>query len=290
MLEKNKVNKGQYQLIVQGLQFKDIRTLNDDIENVTAGDYSGYRIKKRNVLDSVPMQLHIKYDPEQLPDGYTVRDIKTFYFDKDQRSWKALAVDSLDYEKNEIISTAYGNDTDYINGVIKVPDTPETGSFAPTTITDMKYADPASGIVSIPPPTPNNTGAATTSFPLKLPQGRNGMNPSLEVSYSSEAGNGWMGIGWNLSTQAISINTKWGAPLFDPAKESELYSLNGADLVLKEGTAYTNPHRQANILRPPAATAERIFYQRKEGAYQLITRRGNSPKKLLVGSCRQTGK
>lgn len=277
-VEKNKVSNEQYQLVVQGLQFKDIRTLNDDIENVTAGDYSGYRIKKRNVLDSVPMQLHIKYDPEQIPDGYTVRDIKTFYFDKDQRSWKALAVDSLDYEKNEIISTAYGNDTDYINGVVKVPDTPETGSFAPTTIADMKYADPASGIVSIPPPTPNNTGAATTSFPLKLPQGRNGMNPSLEVSYSSEAGNGWMGIGWNLSTQAITINTKWGAPLFDAAKESELYTLNGADLVLKEGTAYTNPHRQANILRPPVATVERTFYQRKEGAYQLITRRGNSPK------------
>lgn len=268
---ENQLLNEQGQLVIQGLKFKDVKTLNDDIENVTAGDYSAYRIMKRNVLDSVSMQLHIKYDPEQIPDGYTARDIKTFYFDKNQRSWKALPVDSLDYENKEIISTTYNNDTDYINGVIKVPDSPETGSFAPTMITDMKYADPASGVVSIPPPSPNSTGVATTSFPLKLPQGRNGMQPSLEINYNSEAGNGWMGIGWNLSTQAISINTKWGAPLFDQAKESELYSLNGADLVLKDGT-YTNPHRKANIGR----TKERIFYQRKEGGYQKIIRHGIS--------------
>lgn len=274
-VEKDKINNEQSQLIVQGLQFKDMKPLNDDVENVTTGDYLGYRIKKRNVLDSVSMQLHIKYNPEQLPDGYTARDIKTFYFDKDQRSWKALAVDSLDYENNEIISTAYSNDTDYINGIVKVPDSPEAGSFAPTMISDMKFSDPASGIVSIPPPSPNSTGSATTSFPLKLPQGRNGMQPFLDVNYSSEAGNGWMGIGWNLSTQAISVNTKWGAPLFDPAKESELYSMNGADLVLKDEISllYTNPHRQANIAR----SGERVFYQRKEGGYQLITRHGTSP-------------
>ncbi|WP_370031897.1 SpvB/TcaC N-terminal domain-containing protein [Flavobacterium sp. 28YEA47A] len=272
-IENKQLLNGNGHLVIEGLKFKDIKTLNDDIENVTAGTYSAYRVKKRNILDSVPMQLHIKYDAKELPDGYTARDIKTFYFDKNHRSWKALEVDSLDLENEEIISTVYSSDTDYINGVIKVPDSPETGDFAPTMISDMKYANPAEGIVSIQPPSPNSVGTVTTSFPLKLPQGRNGMQPSLDVNYSSEGGNGWMGIGWGLSIPGISLNTKWGAPTFNGSYESELYSLNGADLVLKNGTTYTNPHRQATIARE----GERVFYQRKEGSYQKIVRHGSNP-------------
>jgi RHS repeat-associated protein len=260
-------------LQVQGLKFKDIKILNHDLENVTYGDYGGYRVKKIKMADSVAVQLRLKFDPALIPDGYTAKDIKTYYFDASQRDWKALPVDSLDENNNEIVTTIYNNDTDYLTGVIKVPDSPETGSYTPTTISEMKFADPASGIVSIQPPTASSTGTASTSFPLKLPAGRGGMQPSLQVSYNSEAGNGWMGIGWNLSTSSITINTKWGAPLYSTTNETEIYALDGSDLVLKEGSTYTNPHRQANI----AKMSERIFYQRKEGGYNKIIRHGSSP-------------
>ncbi|MFL9839284.1 toxin TcdB middle/N-terminal domain-containing protein, partial [Flavobacterium sp. ST-75] len=258
---------------VSGLEFKDLKTLEDDLKNVTAGSFSGYRLQKYNMPDSTGLKLHLKYDPEKIPSGYTAKDVKTFYFDKTQRNWKVLEVDSLDYVKKEIISTVYNNETDFINGVIKVPESPETGSFTPTTISDMKYADPASGVVSIAPPSANSTGAASTSFPIKLPGGRNGLQPSLAVTYNSEAGNGWMGMGWNLATEGVSINTKWGVPTFS-SYESELYSLSGGDLVLQTASGdYTNPHRQANIPRQ----SERQFYMRKEGGYQKIIRHGTSP-------------
>ena len=269
--ETNNITTGNVTLL--GLEFKDLRLTNSDLKNVSSNSFPGYRIKRHSIPDTIPVKISLKYDPEKIPDGYTAKDVRTFFYDKYQRNWKALPVDSLDYNNNEVISSSYTNDTDYINGVIKVPESPETGSFTPTTISDMKYADPSAGVVSIAPPTPNNTGAATTSFPIKLPQGRNGIQPNLEVTYNSEAGNGWMGIGWNLSTQAISVNTKWGVPMFDPSQETELYSMNGADLVLKIGNDYTNPHRQANIARG----AERTFYQRKEGSYQQIIRHGSSP-------------
>lgn len=261
-------------VIVKGLSFKDVKALEADLVNVTAGDFVAYRAMKINLPDNMPVQFSIKYDPAKIPEGYTARDIKTFYFDKAQRSWKTLPVDSLDYANNEIVTNLYNNETDFINGVIKMPESPETGSFAPTTISDMKYADPAAGVVSVSPPSANNTGTAATSFPIKLPQGRNGMEPSLEVAYSSDAGNGWMGVGWNLSTPAITLNTKWGAPTFNNQSESEIYSLNGADLVYKDANEnYGAPHRLASNRLP----LNKRFYLRKEGGYQKIIRRGNNP-------------
>ena len=272
-IDEADVEKTAGKVIVEGLMFKDVKALDPDLYNVTAGDFTGYRIKKINLADSVSIKLHIKYDPDKIPDGYTAKDVKTFYFDRSQRNWKALPVESLDHENKEIVVITASNETDFINGVIKVPESPETGSFAPTTISDMKYADPTAGEVSIQPPSPSNTGGASTSFPIKLPQGRNGMQPSLSVNYSSEAGNGWMGIGWNLSAPAITLNTKWGAPLFSTSKETEMYSLNGEDLVLNNGSAYGNPNRLDNLNR----SAERSFYLRKEGSFQKIIRHGSSP-------------
>ena len=42
------------------------------------------------------------------------------------------------------------------------------------------------------------TGAFTYSIPIEVPQGRAGMQPSLSLTYSSGAGNGWLGEGWSL--------------------------------------------------------------------------------------------
>ncbi|KOS07577.1 hypothetical protein AM493_17160 [Flavobacterium akiainvivens] len=265
-------------VMVSGLNFKDLKALNPDVDNVTLGSFAGYRIQKLDFPDSVPAKLHLKYDPDKIPNGYTAQDIRTFYYNAEQRTWQQLSVDSLDIKKNEVVVSTYENDTDYINGVIKVPDSPETSSFAPTTMSDIKVSDPATGVVSIAPPTPNSTGTANTSFPIKLPQGRHGQQPSLQVSYNSEAGNGWMGVGWNLSTPAVTLNTKWGAPLFNGSYETEMYSLNGSELVLKTtingSEVYTSPNRDSGILR---GAADRQFYERKEGAYQHIVRKGNSP-------------
>lgn len=42
-------------------------------------------------------------------------------------------------------------------------------------------------------------GAFTYSIPLEVPEGRNGMQPSLSLTYTGGRGNGLLGVGWSLS-------------------------------------------------------------------------------------------
>ncbi|GAA0749728.1 SpvB/TcaC N-terminal domain-containing protein [Gaetbulibacter jejuensis] len=271
------------QLQVGGVNFEALRPVNSDVVNVTSGVFLGYSIKTSGITDSTNFELHLKYDKTKIPVGYSDKDVRTFAFDRKKREWIALPVTELDYANSMVVSE-YSGDTDYINGVIKVPEMAETSSFTPTTITDMEYANPSAGVVSIAPPAPNSNGIASTYFPIKLPTGRNGMMPSLSVNYNSEAGNGWMGVGWNLQLPAITLDTRWGTPRFDTYNESEIYQLNGETLVQKVGSDYTNPHRYDGIMLRndnTSSNGEKLFYLRKEGSYFKIIRWGNSPKNYI---------
>ena len=56
------------------------------------------------------------------------------------------------------------------------------------------------------------------------------MQPPLAVQYNSVGGNGWMGMGWDIPAQAITIDTRFGVPRYDAASETETYLLNGEQL------------------------------------------------------------
>ena len=74
-------------------------------------------------------------------------------------------------------------------------------------------------------------------------------------------------LGWNLSIPSISVETRWGVPRYDPAKESETYLMSGEQL---------SPvaHRSAWVSR---TGSEKQFYPRIEGSFQKIMRYGSSP-------------
>ena len=75
-----------------------------------------------------------------------------------------------------------------------------------------------------------HTGTANLSIPLPLPAGRNGFGPKVSLAYTSGAGNGPFGLGWNLDVPAISRKTSLGVPVYDDSTDVFILA-GGEDLV-----------------------------------------------------------
>src|SRR6185369_13856419 len=73
------------------------------------------------------------------------------------------------------------------------------------------------------------TGTASLSIPLPASPGRGGQGPDVSLSYSSGAGNGPFGIGFQLSAPTISRKTDKGIPRYVDDAESDTYVLSGAE-------------------------------------------------------------
>lgn len=75
-------------------------------------------------------------------------------------------------------------------------------------------------------------GGATYSIPIYTPPGTNGLVPSVSVAYNSQAGNGLVGYGWNIS--GLSIITRNGKDIFHDGavtpvsySDQDVFMLNG---------------------------------------------------------------
>jgi len=99
--------------------------------------------------------------------------------------------------------------------------------------TDAKI-NALAGAVYIEPPQIRNYGAVSMSYPVEVPVGRGGIQPSINISYSSSSGDGITGIGWNLSTGLSSVSriTDNGQLYYD---HRDTFSFNGKRLVKVRG-------------------------------------------------------
>lgn len=70
------------------------------------------------------------------------------------------------------------------------------------------------------------TGTGNFSLPIELPEGRNGLKPSLALAYSTGAGNGPFGLGWSLSVPGVSRLTAKGNPRY---ANGDVFLLSGAE-------------------------------------------------------------
>jgi RHS repeat-associated protein len=257
--------KNNVSVSVSALRKIDIAPLNSAMVNVT-GTNAGFRLLPHGTLFEKAVTLSLPFDKKAIPEGYTEKDINVFYFDENKRLWQEVTKDSLDI-KQGIIKAKTTHFTDFIAGIIKMPESPETSGYTPTSIKDLKAASPLVGIQSIAPPSANGRGTASTGFSIVIPNGRSGMQPSFNLQYDSDGGHSWAGMGWDISAPAVSIETRWGAPRYDASKETETYSIAGEQLI-------PNSHRADWVGR----TTDKQFYPRREGAFQQIIRKGSSPK------------
>jgi RHS repeat-associated protein len=249
---------------VTALRPVDLPALDMGMVNVTP-DGGGFRFLPHGSLFGRAARLTVNYDVTKIPDGYTEKDIRTYYFDEKKGRWVALNRDSVSLIAGKVYSRTL-HFTDMINAVIKVPESPEVNAYNSNTMKGIKAANPAEAVNMIQPPQANSMGGAGISYPIETPAGRAGLQPQLAIGYNSGGGNGWLGIGWDLSLPSITIDTRWGAPRFDAQNETETYSMGGAQL---------SPvaHKGDLVGRTP----EKQFYPRVEGAFNKIIRHGSGP-------------
>lgn len=243
----------------------DLPSMDQGMTNVTAGPRRGYRFLPHPMKFKSKIRISLPYDKRLIPPGLTEQDIKTFYFDDQAGSWKELERVSVDTRTQTVISLS-DHFTDMANATVTVPDHPEPASLDPNSMQDIQAADPAEGINVIEAPGASSTGDAALSYPIEVPPGRKGMQPELSLDYSSSAGNGWLGMGWDLPTQSVGIDTRWGVPRYDARKETETYLLDGEQLT-------PLAHRG----EPKDRTPEKVFHTRVEGGFDRIVRHGTSP-------------
>lgn len=73
------------------------------------------------------------------------------------------------------------------------------------------------------------SGAVEQSINVTVPPGRNGMQPSVALSYSSLNGNSIAGQGWSLNLSFIKRSTKFGLPAFTNSDTFEYTGALGSD-------------------------------------------------------------
>ena len=264
-------------LSITPLRKGELPTLPTGMVNVTGGcdtlmartdTVSGYRfLPHGNHFVHHLASISVPYDSTLIPKGYTVDDIHTYYYDELHQRWTMLQSKGID-TKREVAMAETSHFTDVINGIIKVPESPETQNYVPTGISELKAADPAAGIQQIEAPSANQNGTATLSYPFEVPAGRNDIGVSAGLQYSSEGGSSFVGYGWSLPVQSIDIETRWGVPRFDDQYESESYLLMGQQL-------NDRLYRRTDSL---SRQTDKQFYPMTEGGFSRIIRKGNSPK------------
>ncbi|HEU4730906.1 MAG TPA: SpvB/TcaC N-terminal domain-containing protein [Kofleriaceae bacterium] len=239
-------------ITIRPLAPDQVRPMDSLMENVIAGK-RGYRFGPIGMVFKKPVKLTLPIDAALLPSRASARDVYSFYYDEPQRRWRGVG--RIGALHPGTITSITEHFTDFVNATRPVPEHPVEQLFNPTTIKDLQIADPAASVELIQPPEANQSGAARLSYPLELPPGRHDLTPRLDLAYSSDRANGWLGAGWDLPISNIEIDTRFGVPRYD-----------GSERYLLDGDMLTGPD---------PTTGE--FRRRVEGRFDRIQRLGSDP-------------
>jgi hypothetical protein len=114
------------------------------------------------------------------------------------------------------------------------------------------------------------TGSAHMSYPIAVPPGRGGLAPQLSLNYSSALGNGWLGVGWDLSMGYIQRRgPRKGVPKYDDTKDVYELNLGGSTQDLVPIAPGSNEYR----LRIEGAYLK-IIYQSSQNYWEVWDKSG----------------
>ena len=157
------------------------------------------------------------------------------------------------------------------------PDIPEMNGFVPTQMADIEEPHPFANRVVLESPVANSNGTAVVNYPISVPAGRNGLQPNIDLTYSSTGGASVFGYGWSMPQLAITIDTRWGVPRYDMQYETEIYTLDGTQIVQKDANPNLTMPYQTHI-QQQRQKGDVIFMSRDTKNKAIVIRHGNSPR------------
>ncbi len=252
----------------------DLARLNPGMINVTFPD-AGYRFLPHGMKFKKPIKISFGYSKQLFAAGQVDDEVNMYYYDESFLRWVKLNRMKVDPALS-VVESQSDHFTDIINSTLVVPEHPQALSFNPNSIKDIKAADPSANINLIEPPKANNKGSAGLSYPIEVPPGRNKLQPSLAVQYNSSGGNGWMGLGWDITMPAISVDTRWGAARYDGAKETETYMIDGEEMTPVAHRGELKLRKEGGTVLSTGETVK-TFHTRVEGQFRKIIRHGTEP-------------
>ncbi len=235
---------------MRALDGKHVQSVTAEMDNVTTSG-GALRFGPHGLRFKKPVKVTLPIDGARLPQGMTSGDVAAFFFNEANGKWTELPK-VLSRADRVVGETTHF--TDFIASTVKMPEHPDAQQFNPNTMKGVKVGEPGAGVTLIEPPQVNSRGSASLSYPIETPPARNGIGPSLALTYDSERvnSNGWVGVGWNLSgLSVIEIDSRFGVPNYDA---QDIYSLDG-QMLTSTGTSGQ-------------------YKKRVEGSFDLIERRG----------------
>lgn len=199
-----------------------VQPMDNGMSNVTAGR-GAWRLGPSPMRFLAPVKISFPIDRAALPAGKTEHDVQLFYFDEGSRRWASVSSEVRD----GVVTARTDHFTDWVAATVSSPDSPESSASDGQGVGALGAGHPLAGVHGASAPAVNSQGTATSSFPIVVPPGRHGMQPSLSLTYDSSSGASFVGQGWNLSIPSISIDTRFGVPTYSGG---ESYLLNGASI------------------------------------------------------------
>ena len=112
------------------------------------------------------------------------------------------------------------------------------------------------------------TGSMRYSIPIDVAPGRKGMQPDLALTYRSNKGNGWVGVGWDLDVMAIERRLK--GLTYDDNVDTYILRMAGAaiDLIYDNAAGYYRARIENDFYKIQKISSGQVFY------WQLIDKTG----------------
>lgn len=244
-----------------------------------------------SVISSGQVRLGIPYVSPELGDEIDETAIGVFAVEQRVAQLDALKpLESyLDIDNKRTVFTLKEQSGKFVAGAIREVDR----TAKPLSLMDseklgaLKSANPLSGVPLIQTPEASPTGELTLAYPIEFPGTRRGFSPSVSIRYGSNTGYGPLGEGWQLEVPTITVETRWGVPVYSEAFETETYLLNGSQLVPEAGDNFVGnpadalqlqpmPHRTTNLR--PRKRGQARFVLRRDNELWRVIRHGDNPR------------